>query len=128
MKPLYGLSESGNLWYKTPNRHHREELGMKIFQSDPAPYIKRDKNKVIGLSGIYVDDMIRAGSADFCKHSLMTHTRFEVGNDEELPCTFTDFMITRNARGDTVLHQYDYHDKLKIIPEDPPTKIFFQLK
>lgn len=101
---------------------------MKIFRSSPALYIKRVKNEVISFSGIYVDDMIRTGTAEFRKYSLVTHTRFELGNDKEFHCNFTGFMITRNAGDDIVLHQRDYLEKLKILPEDASDKDFFSVK
>ncbi len=38
LKPLYGLCDSGELWHKTLDEHHRRELGMSPFRSDPALY------------------------------------------------------------------------------------------
>eukprot|EP00171_Calliarthron_tuberculosum_P022290 IDg22290t1 len=65
LKPLYGLCDSGDLWHKTIDKHHRTDLNMQPFRSDPALYKLVVDGKLIGLSGGYVDDLLRTGSSDF---------------------------------------------------------------
>ena len=38
LKPVYGLCDSGDLRHKTPDEHHRHDLDMTPFRSDPALY------------------------------------------------------------------------------------------
>ena len=59
LKPLYGLCDSGDLWHDTLDKHHREDLGMKPVRSDPALYIWMVNGLLKGLSGGYVDNVIR---------------------------------------------------------------------
>ena len=39
LRPLSGLCESGDLWHKTLEAHHGNELGMEPTRMDPALYI-----------------------------------------------------------------------------------------
>ena len=36
LRPLYGLCESGDLWYNTLGNNHRNDLGMNPMRSDPG--------------------------------------------------------------------------------------------
>lgn len=65
LKPSYGLSESGNIWYETMDCHDKKDLKMNPFRCDPALYVCMDNENVIGISGTYVDDMIRAENTAF---------------------------------------------------------------
>ena len=86
LKPLYGLCESGDLWHQTLDRHHREDLCMKPLRSDPALYVLM-KNKLLhGLSGNYVDDLIRTENKDFRNLAKKTNRKFEMAEDQDLPC------------------------------------------
>lgn len=91
LKPLYGLCESGDLWYKTPDEHHRLDLGISLLHTDPALYFKLNGSCLTGLSGSYVDDMLRAGTQEFHGTCFQTHKRFDMSNDEPLPCEFSVF-------------------------------------
>eukprot|EP00171_Calliarthron_tuberculosum_P023469 IDg23469t1 len=54
MKPLYGLCDSGDLWHRTIDEHHRHDLGMTPLRSDPALYTLTNNGALYGLSGGYV--------------------------------------------------------------------------
>ena len=62
LKPLYGLCESGDLWHRTLDEHHKRILGMTPKKFDPALYTWIKEGFVRGLSGTYVDDLLRAGT------------------------------------------------------------------
>ena len=94
MKPLYGLCKSGDLWHATLDRHHRQDLGMKSLDTDPTLYHLVSDGTLFGLSGSYVDDMIRCGTQEFRRHCLSTNNRFDMADDEILPCTFTGFRLS----------------------------------
>ena len=40
IKPLYGVPESGNHWFKTYHDHHTEKLGMKQSTFDPCLFYR----------------------------------------------------------------------------------------
>lgn len=50
LKPLYGSSESGDLWFNTLDKNYKDELAMKTLRTDPALYVKRDGFKSMGVS------------------------------------------------------------------------------
>lgn len=65
LKPLYGLCESGDLWFATMDKHHRLDLGMKALCSDPALYYLIRDGSLIGVAGSYVDDLLRNERDEF---------------------------------------------------------------
>lgn len=125
LKPLYGLCESGDLWHQTFADHHKKELGMVPLRSDQALYIWIPGKDLKGLSGCYVDDILRAGDPSFAKHAKKTRTRFEMADDEPLPCTFTGFVISRNDSGALIIDQREYLKKLEALP---PNATFKQIR
>lgn len=93
LKPLYFLCESGDLWHKTLVKHHRENLGMKLLPSDHPLFTFIQQVILKGLSGGYVDDIIRAGKKDFKKLEEQTNERFEKVANQTLLCLFTGFSL-----------------------------------
>ena len=118
MKPLYGLCESGDLWHRTLDKHHREDLGMKPLRSDPAFYFLVKDGQLQGLAGGYVDDLIRAGGAFFKQISQRTRETFEMAEDKRLPCTFTGFSLHQDKKGNIIQDQHQYLRKLEQLPLD----------
>ena len=51
-----------------------------------------------GISGSYVDDLLRAGNQEFHDLCKVTHRRFEMSGDDELPLTFSGFNNFKNRR------------------------------
>lgn len=114
LKPLYGLCDSGDLWHKTLDKHHRCDLEMTPFRSDPALYRIMTDGVLTGLSGGYVDDLLRAGTSKFRELAQRTNQRFEMGEDEHIPCTFSGFSLSRNtADGSLEQNQHFYLQKLE---------------
>jgi len=106
LKPLYGLCESGDLWHATLDLHHREDLGMSPFRFDPTLYILMKQGALQGLSGGYLDDIIRAGNAHFKKVARRTHTTFEMA--EDTPRVSSQDSLCREAK--MVLYPYSSID------------------
>ena len=73
LKPLYELCESGDLWHATLDTHHREDLGMSPLETDPTLSHLMINGILAGLSGSYVDDILRCGTKEFRKHCLSTN-------------------------------------------------------
>ena len=116
LKPLYGLCESGDLWHKTLDEHHRKDLGMVPLRSDRALYKLMIDGLLVGLSGGYVDDLLRAGSTRFRELSRKTNERFQMDEDEVIPCTFSRFHLERDEHGCITQHQNFYMQKLEVLP------------
>lgn len=118
LRPLYGLCESGDLWFETLTNHHRDKLGMASARSDAALFSKMKDNKLIGLSGVYVDDMLRVGTAEFKKLCRETSKEFDMSEDDCPSCNFTGFKISYGDDNTVEISQKDYCEKLKLLPDD----------
>ena len=117
LKPLYGLCESGDLWHATMDEHHRKDLGMTPLRSDPALYCLLTDHILTGLSGGYVDDLIRTGDDSFREKCKLTHKKFEMKPDSALPSEYAGFQISKD--GDALLiDQLHYLRKLEALPLD----------
>jgi hypothetical protein len=77
MKPLYGLCDSGYRWHHTVRHHHVQDLQMEPLDADPSLSFRSVGNRLIGLSGVYVDDMLRCGTPDFLRDSKSTSRIFD---------------------------------------------------
>ena len=128
LKPLYGLCESGDLWHATLDKHHRHDLNMQPLRSDPALYAWMTHGLLRGLSGGYVDDLIRAGDSQFKIQCAKTHTLFEMSKDRSVPYTFTGFSLNKNNEGEFVQSQREYLKKLECLPTNAPFSDFRSMR
>jgi hypothetical protein len=64
LKPLYGLADSGDFWYRELAHHHRM-MGMHQLTTDSSLWLKFTDNVLQGLSAVYVDDVVQAGVPTF---------------------------------------------------------------
>jgi hypothetical protein len=62
VKPLYGVPEAGNHWFKTYHSHHLTELNMDQSTFDPCLLYS---NEPFGLVGLQTDDTLFLGDMDF---------------------------------------------------------------
>lgn len=97
LKPLHGPFESGELWHKTLDCHHVEDLGMKPLRSDHALYIFMNDKVLKALSEGYLDDLIRAGDRTFKTICSKTGLKFDLAKDQYLPCIFTGFFLGKTS-------------------------------
>ena len=118
LRPLYGLCDAGDLWHATLDKHHRLDMNMKAFRIDPAFYYMMEEGVLKGLSGTYVDDLIRSGDQHFKQVSKKTNEKFEMTEDGSLPAEFTGFVIDRDTDGNFYIDQIDYLRKIECIPYD----------
>ena len=65
LRPLYGICDAGDPWHTTIDKHHREEMGMEQLKTDSALYYQQGQKKLEGMSGFYVDNLLRTGNASF---------------------------------------------------------------
>lgn len=98
LQPLYGLSDFGDHWYQTLQRHHIDDLGMKQMKSDSSlNSILRDKI-LSGMPGTNVDDLLRAGASTFQTRSSQTETRFDMKPCYSPPSEFSDFASNKTTK------------------------------
>jgi Reverse transcriptase (RNA-dependent DNA polymerase) len=98
--PLYGLAESGDYWGETITGHHLLELQFEQSPKDLALFFKRVGKKLLGISGAYVDDLLRAAPAEYrqsMKQSLLD--RFDCEESLSPPMTFTGLEIDKTRQG-----------------------------
>ena len=117
VKPLYGLCDAGDLWYETLDQHHRKNLKMEPFRIDTALYSSGEGDNLKGLSGCYVDDLLRCGNFEFEKASSKTKERIELAESFRLQSEFTGFLIDED-RHSFFIDQNNYLRKLESLPKD----------
>lgn len=85
LKPIYGLSDSGDYWHATFSNHLIRDLGMTSTTGDLSLFFKVVEGQLREMTGAYVDDTIGTGTTKFEKESITTGERFlskekELGN------------------------------------------------
>ena len=119
LKPLYGLSDSGDSWHATLDKHLVRDLGMKASKIDRSLSFKHDdRGRLIGINASYVDDLLRAGTPDFRKICKITNERFETSPDEELPLTFAGIQLSKSPEKTICIDQSFYLRKLEELEKD----------
>ena len=64
VKPLYGVPEAGNHWFKTYHSHHTKELSMNQSTYDPCLLYS---NKPFGVVGLQTDDTLFLADKGFAE-------------------------------------------------------------
>jgi hypothetical protein len=77
LRPLYGLADSGDHWWREFNDHHRNKLNMATTSTDASLYYRVTTDCLNGLTGVYVDDTISAGTPEFDRITQMTENLYE---------------------------------------------------
>src|ERR1700710_1416669 len=86
VKPLYGVPEAGNHWFKTYHSHHSQELGMEQSTYDSCLLYRNDPFGVVGLQ---TDDTLFLGTPEFAalEQECLDKAQFLAKEREQL--TFT---------------------------------------
>ena len=113
LRPLYGLTESGDLWFQTLQQHHTLDLKMSHLKSDPSFHFIKSGNTLSGISGTYVDDLLRAGTENFKQLSSKTNQRFDMKQPSTPPCDFSGFRLQFNIDNIMQTSQISYMSKLE---------------
>jgi hypothetical protein len=64
LRNLYGLADSGDFCHHELSMHHRN-MSMKHLTTDNSAWIRLTNNVLEGISGVYVDDVVQAGTTAF---------------------------------------------------------------
>jgi hypothetical protein len=128
IKPLYGLSDSGDYWGKTLNYHHKSELQMSQITGDFSFFYKRLMGNLVGISGTYVDDIIRTGNKTFREeYTKCTHQTFDAKPESETPLNFTGLHIG-GPKFCRKISQIRYIDSLNVLPTSADFEAFRSMR
>ena len=113
LRPLYSLSDAGDLWHKTLHSHLVEYLQLTPTKTDPSLYFARWNGEITGLRGSYFDDLLRVRTPAFRTLSANTHVLFETTGDENTPFTFARFNIAKRTNVPYAIYQLFYMKKIE---------------
>ena len=118
LKPLYGLSDSGDYWHETFKLHLRKDLLMKQTDGDLALWFKGVGKALQGLIGVYVDDQLGCGTKEFVKYSEETEKKFKSRARCFDKLHFAGIEIDTLQDGSILMHQEPHAKKLKNLEEN----------
>lgn len=115
LKPLYGLSDSGDYWHVTFAKHIQQDLGMVKMIGDMSAFYKHIRGRLAGLAGTYVDDCIMTGSEEFRNLTTKTLETFESRDRVMHNFTFAGIEVETMDDG-FLLHQGKQATRIRILP------------
>jgi len=71
---------------------------------------------------------MRTGDKDFKELSKKTHERFDMGDDESLPVTYSGFAARRDSDGSILQDQHAYLTNLEPLPKDATFSAFLSMR
>eukprot|EP00171_Calliarthron_tuberculosum_P003375 IDg3375t1 len=116
IRPLYGLPESGEYWYETLTHHHRERLRFKQSTSDFALFFRSVADKLVAISGAYVDDIIQAGTKEEKERILrITKQHFDVDFKEDTKLQYVGLQIDLRDQETREISQRKFIERLQTL-------------
>lgn len=82
------------------------------MRSDPAVYTLKKDGILICINANYVDDLLRAGTEEFCMECRKTHSKFEMKDEENPPFFFAGFRVEGDKSCGYQIDQEHYLKKL----------------
>jgi Reverse transcriptase (RNA-dependent DNA polymerase) len=117
VKPLYGLTDAGDLWYETLSQFIKSSLVMRELISDPGVlFSSHSSGELLGMILTYVDDLLRAGCSAFLKRSLVIDDRFKSRSRQINQFRHAGFHVRRKP-DITTLSQRDYAERITRLPK-----------
>ena len=128
MKPLYGLAESGDYLNETLTKHHIEHLRMQQANGDFSLFMYHVGKKLSGLSGTYVDDILRTGDEKLKRNSMKTTKRaFESKSPRFNKFAFTGISL-KGGKGLRELSQKEYINRLRYLQKSAKFEDFRSMR
>jgi len=117
IRPLYGLSESGDYWHETLTRHHINDLKMTQATGDFSLFFRRLSGRLVALSGTYVDDMLQCATVEQRRaiQDLM-RSRFDITIDQATSFVFLGLHCDSADPQCRTISQREYISRLKVMP------------
>lgn len=114
LKPLYGLSDSGDYWHATFSNHLIHDLDMTSTTGDLSLFFKVVEGKLRGMTGAYVEDTIGTGTKDFGEESKATGDRFQSKAREGGNFQFAGIKI-EEMEGGYLMHQERFASQISAL-------------
>jgi hypothetical protein len=105
LKPLYGVPEAGNHWFKTYHSHHVQQLNIEQSTYDPCLLYS---NKPLGIVGLQTDDTLFLADETFAEaeQNELYKAKFMAKEREQLtvntPLKFNGGLIQLAPNGTTI--------------------------
>jgi hypothetical protein len=123
VKPLYGIPEAGNHWFKTYHSHHVEQLQMSQSTYDPCLLYSNDsdRHRPFGIVGLQTDDTLFLADEAFVarEQSELSKAEFMAKEREKLtvdtPIKFNGGMIRLLTDGSITLTQEQQCQNLSVV-------------
>jgi hypothetical protein len=108
IRPLYGIPEAGNHWFRTYQQHHMDRLNMTTSTYDPCLLHCTEAHKGFGIVGMQTDDTLLLADPHFAKReqqeiekaSIKCKPREEL--TPEKPLKFNGGLISKCPQGITL--------------------------
>jgi transposase InsO family protein len=118
-KGLYGLPESGLLWYEKYRSYHTSQLRMNVDAADPCLYSRHTHDgRIDGMIVTQVDDSLQAGRESFMADEMRESSTFLSKGRFTVKASGTNFngvTIVSTPTGFNV-HQHQYIEQMPVGP------------
>ena len=116
-KPVYGLADSGRLWYQRL-REEILKLGCKELTGDGAFFHMHKNGELIGLVGTHVDDLIYGGTPEF-EQTVITPlmNTFNISKTDHESFVFCGMSLRQNSDYSITVSQRDYAQTIENLPD-----------
>ena len=100
VRPLYGIPEAGNHWFKTYHTHHAKKLNMDQSTYDPCLlHVNDSATATFGVIGLQTDDTLILANSPFAdsEQKIIEETKFLIKKYKHLipeyPLKFNNSVI-----------------------------------
>ena len=125
IRPIYGLNDSPQSWFNK-YRHTVQKQGWKQSQLDPCVFFLWEKQQLVGIMGVHVDDVVIGGSGKLFELKLQwLRSTFPFRKWQEGQGTFCGSELKQDpTTGGISVHQRSFIEKMqkpKLRSKDPST-------
>lgn len=117
LKPLYGLSGSGDYWHHTFKGHLRRDLSMTQATGDLSLWFKSVEQALNGMIAVYVGDQLSAGTPAFEEETKITERQFQSRPRKYDHISFAGVEISQRPDGSVLMHQRPHADRIQHLPK-----------
>jgi len=130
VRPLYGVCDAGDYFFVTLQRHVRDDILMTPLSSDPALYMRKGVNGLVGLMGTFDDDCLLGGTDEFQTATKTTLRVFKAKprQMDEMECVGPQVKISQRLPRPCTLDQTAYVALLTLLPTDASYERFTSVR